>query len=342
MSRNRFGRGLFVSALLMVSALIAAAAAQATTFEGWSSVVAYVTPAHTLAIYEPAEHVGEEARSKTIGTAVESGTSPSVAGERLTEFSWSYDVALHGSDGNLWLNETGGLSHSEGLGMAPGTNPSLITWREEVKPIHKYSWAFQANTGALWTGRINTAQGMMAGTSPSMLPNGNIAFEANTGHLIIWLPALGSGFDTGIGMAPGSSPSVTELGGGAYEVAVRANTGVLWTYCSCGAVVNTGLGVEANTSPSIVDIGAKGWVVAFQGAGSHDLWTYTSAGAGTDRGVKVYATSSPSISLRTGISELWEIAFQSKTNELATYSTITGAAGSGLKMLANSSPSITQ
>jgi hypothetical protein len=342
MSKSRFGLGLLAPALLMVSALIATPAAHATAFEGWRSVVAYVSPSHVLGIYEPPEHIGEEGRNSGGGGAtVESGTSPSVAGERVASTSFSFDATYHGSDGNLWLNEVGGPSHSEGLGMAPGTNPSLVTWYEEAKPpAHKYSWAFQANTNALWTGRSNIGQVMLPGTSPSMLPNGDIAFQAYTGHLIIWLTALGSGVDTGLGMAPGTSPGITGLGSGAYEVAFRANTGILWTYCSCGTVINTGFGIEANTSPSIVDIGAKGWVVAFQGAGTHDLWTYTSAGASTDLGVKVYSTSSPSISLRAGISELWEIAFQTKSNELATYSRITGAAGSGQKMLANSSPSI--
>jgi hypothetical protein len=329
-------------ALLLVSSVLALAAspAFAGTFEGYPSEVAFVTPQGTLGVYETPEYTG--GAGYVWGTnlgAVRSGTSPSVAGERVGSCCLAFEVAFQNPNGDLWISALGTPGYSEGLGMAPGTSPSIAHWYDEKNvPHHKYAFAFQANSGSLWYNHTNQAQGMRAGTSPSLLPDGNIAFQANTGHLLILNAKTGSGVDTGLGMAAGSSPSITELGGGAYEVAFVANTGRLWTYCSCSGGHETGMGVETGTSPSIVDIGLPGWVVAFQGSGTHDLWTYTSAGVGTDRGVGVYSGSSPSIALRSGAS--WEVAFQTKTHELATYSTITGPVGTGIKMLTASSPGI--
>jgi hypothetical protein len=101
------------------------------------------------------------------------------------------------------------------------------------------------------------------------------------------------------------------------------------------------MGVETGTSPSIADIGIAGWMVAFQGSGTHNLWTLTSSGVATNRELGVYSASSPSISYRdTGTSESWQIAFQGKNHNLDLYGPMTGGVETEYKMRAASSPSI--
>src|SRR5581483_8775641 len=54
----------------------------------------------------------------------------------------------------------------------------------------------------------------------------------------------------GQGMMAGTSPSITGLPGGGYEMAFQANTGRLIAYGSAGNT-DTGQGMKAGTSPSI-------------------------------------------------------------------------------------------
>jgi hypothetical protein len=64
-------------------------------------------------------------------------------------------------------------------------------------------------------------------------------------------------------MTAGTSPSITALAGGGFEIAFQANTGALWTYgtASSGA---TDLGVNPRTSPSIAGAPSGGYEAAFQ------------------------------------------------------------------------------
>ena len=100
----------------------------------------------------------------------------------------------------------------------PGTSPSL----------NAGNGAFQANTGALWTwgalqGAGSTGLGMMAGTSPSIDADGDVAFQANTGNL--WLTDSGVG-GTGVAMWAGTSPSRND----SANVAYMGKTGGVWIY----------------------------------------------------------------------------------------------------------------
>lgn len=82
------------------------------------------------------------------------------------------------------------------------------------------------------------------GSQPQPQPHFGFAFQANTGNL--W----NDGTDLGLGMMPGTSPSVTGLSGSEFEVAFQANTGNLWTV---GDAYNSdrGLGMMSGTSPAI-------------------------------------------------------------------------------------------
>jgi hypothetical protein len=321
-------------ALIAAAAFAAVSAGQASalTWQGYSTTVGFVKEDGNLGIFWSPEWVGYPGTVFPKELQVATGTSPGSGGIDNSQ-QISQWTAAQGTDGALWINGSPYQPMTrETLGMAAKTSPSITAGG---------GFAFQSNASALWVNHTNTGQGMRAGTSPSVLSNGTAAFQANTGHLMIWYTGLGSGIDTGLGMAAESSPSITDLGGGAYEVAFRANTGHLWTYCSCSGAHDTGLGVETGTSPSIADIGVAGWMVAFSSAGTHNLWTLTSSGVATNRGVGIYSASSPSISYReTESSESWQIAFQSKTHNLSYYGPLTGGVETSYKMRAASSPSI--
>ncbi|HSX47704.1 MAG TPA: hypothetical protein VLF63_02930, partial [Patescibacteria group bacterium] len=93
----------------------------------------------------------------------------------------------------------------------------------------------------------------------SSLPLG-MAFQANTNYL--WT-AGSTNNNTGLGMMPGTSPSITLLSNGGYEVAFQANDGNLWITGSAGTQ-NMGLGMMAGTIPSITATANGGYEIAFQ------------------------------------------------------------------------------
>jgi hypothetical protein len=53
-------------------------------------------------------------------------------------------IALQGSNGNLWISDPWTGVKDLTAGMAPGTSPSINNWGEI---------AFQANTNSLWTNK---------------------------------------------------------------------------------------------------------------------------------------------------------------------------------------------
>ncbi len=121
-------------------------------------------------------------------------------------------------------------------------------------------------------------------------PGDEVAFQASTGNLWVTGPAGSS--NTGLGMAAGTSPSITGLTGGGYEVAFQASTGNLWVTGPAGSS-NTGLGMAAGTSPSIAALPGGGYEVAFQASTGH-LWIEGSAGT-SDTGLTMKPGTSPAI-----------------------------------------------
>jgi len=109
-----------------------------------------------------------------------------------------------------------------------------------------------------------------------------MAFQANnTGNL--WTVGSGGGSDNhgdwGLGMKAGTSPAITSLARGGYEMAFQANTGNLITIGTAGNKA-WNLGMMAGTSPAITGLLGGGYEVAFQ-ANTGSLWTIGS-GAGSD------------------------------------------------------------
>ncbi len=159
------------------------------------------------------------------------------------------------------------------------------------------------------------------------------AFQANTTSL--WTAGSAGGGSLGLGMAAGTSPSITALTTGGYEIAFQANTTDLWTTGSAGGG-DLHLGMMPGTSPSITALPGGGYEIAFQ-ANTTSLWTTGTAGT-TNWQLGMAAGTSPSITGLPGGG--FEVAFQANTTSLWT----AGAAGTGslgLGMAANTSPSIT-
>jgi hypothetical protein len=150
----------------------------------------------------------------------------------------------------------------------------------------------------------------LTNTAPPPEPPVNVAFEANTGALWTWVGSpdtSGSAtYTTYLGMAAGSSPSVTSLGNGQVAVAFEANTGALWTWV--GVPGTTGYGASAGvagfmlaggSSPSINSLGNGQTAVAFQEKNTGSLWTWSgppgTAGFAASAGLGMAAGTSPTI-----------------------------------------------
>ena len=87
-------------------------------------------------------------------------------------------------------------------------------------------------------------------------------------------------------MMKGTSPAISGLPAGGYEVAFQANTGNLW-YVGQGSGSITrgdrGLGMKAGTSPAIAALPAGGFEVAFQ-ANTGNLWVVGEGSGSITRG----------------------------------------------------------
>jgi hypothetical protein len=197
--------------------------------------------------------------------------------------------------------------------------------------------AFEANTNNLWVANssgVNTAAGMMPGTSPSIaaVPGGaEIAFQANTGSLWVTGP-LGTG-DLRLGMMAGTNPSIIQVPGG-FEVAFQANTGHLWVTGTLGTA-DLNLGMMPGTSPSIASVATGGYQIAFQ-ANTSALWVTGALGT-VNTGLGMMPGTSPNIA--TEDRAIYEVAFQANTGHLWTTGSY-GADDTGFGMMAGSSPDI--
>ena len=281
----------------------------------------------------------------SLGNAICSDIAPDSSPSQVILANGTQVVAFQGLNGNLWTFRenpgTDGSQHNQNVPMMPDTSPSIAVYGSET------AIAFQGSNGHLWTSvgsggsvgtAVDTGLGMAAFSSPSIgvLTDSSgdqymvVAFQANTG--ILWtygaLPGKFSGsFNTGLGMASGTSPSLT-VAGGIAQVAFQANTGILWTWHGNGAidtggVLNTGLAMGAGTSPSITaGINGSFSDVAFQdNHGDLQLYSETSdfqfsgfSNFGAD--FPMAAGSSPSITaLDTGQPA---VAYRTNTGLLST------------------------
>jgi hypothetical protein len=132
----------------------------------------------------------------------------------------------------------------------------------------------------------------------------------------------------------GTSPAITELSNGTYEMAYQSTSGYLIVTGS-GVTTNTGLAMKAATSPAIAGSPYGGYEVAYQ-ASSGSLWTYTTSGA-TNQSQGMLPGTSPAIAaLSTGG---YEMAFQANTGILILYGS-GGDINTSLGMRSGTSPAI--
>ena len=105
-------------------------------------------------------------------------------------------------------------------------------------------------------------------------PGAGIAYQASSGRL--WTADAQSAGDAGLGLMARTSPAITALAGGGFQMAFQANTGSLWT--SARRVPRLGPRaagrVRAPASPALA---GGGFQVAFQ-ANTGSLWTVGTAG----------------------------------------------------------------
>jgi hypothetical protein len=162
------------------------------------------------------------------------------------------------------------------------------------------------------------------------------AFQANGGDL--WVVGAASADNRGtlgLGLAPGTSPSVAGLSTAGWVAAFQANTGMLWVV-GADDRGSLELGMKPATSPSITAAADGGWQTAFQANGG-ELWVVGAGGPGA-LNLGMAPGSSPSIaSLATGG---WVAAFQANTGMLSVVGTDNrGSLELGMKP--GTSPSIT-
>jgi hypothetical protein len=144
-----------------------------------------------------------------------------------------------------------------------------------------------------------------------------------------------------VGLAPssqaiesGTSPAITELSNGTYEMAYQSTAGYLIVTGS-GVTTNTGLAMKAGTSPAIAGSPYGGYEVAYQ-ASSGSLWSYTTSGA-TNQSQGMLAGTSPAITALS--SGGYEMAFQANTGILIVYGS-GGDINTSLGMKSGTSPAI--
>jgi hypothetical protein len=164
-------------------------------------------------------------------------------------------------------------------------------------------------------------------------------FQGANGHL--WTFAPGGAHDTGLAMAPGTSPCAAILTpGGGLEIGFQAPNGELRVRAPGevgGAITNTGISMAAGTSPSINVVGVDGFGVVVH-ASNGNLAGYFSTGSTANWPFTQAAGTSPSIrASSSGLPPL--VAFQGANGHLLTFTFDSPApTDTGLSMKPGTSP----
>jgi len=140
--------------------------------------------------------------------------------------------------------------------------------------------------------------------------------------------------ETNAAMMAGTSPAITELSNGTYEMAYQSSAGYL-TLLNSGTITNTFLPMKAGTSPAIAASGGS-YQVAFQYS-TGSMWTYSPSAGAVNQSQGMLAGTSPAITALAGGG--YEMAFQANTGILILYGS-GGNINTGLGMKAGTSPSI--
>jgi len=135
------------------------------------------------------------------------------------------------------------------------------------------------------------------------------------GNKHLWTQdASGHRADTGLPATPGTSPVITALAHGGFEIAWVRN-GAVWELGPDGTPrMAANVPVTAGTNPAIGANATGGFEIAFSSAGSADLRTVNQDGVVTDTGSKVAGTTSPAIAAVSATG--YEIAFKNQADGL--------------------------
>jgi hypothetical protein len=162
-----------------------------------------------------------------------------------------------------------------------------------------------------------------------------VAFRSNTNNLLIYSSATGTK-DLGMGMKPGTGPSIAPKSDGSYIVAFQTNTGELFTYSPITGTKDIG-GMAAGTSPDVTWLPDGNYVVAFQ-ANNGNLYTYSSGTGLKNLGMGMKPGTGPSIAAKADGS--YVVAFQANTGNLVAYSSNSNTWDTGLAVKPETSPSV--
>jgi hypothetical protein len=194
------------------------------------------------------------------------GTSPAARTWCISATTCPATVAFQANDGILWLYEARfGGARSTGQAMRAGTSPSITATVNGVAVV-----AFQGRNGTLWrytegVDAVDTHQPMAAGTSPSISDppppfdtGGPVIAYQTSGGVLATLTPDNVPHVTGLGMAPRTSPNITEVHDGrsfpravTVKIAFQATNNVLWTVDTHGTGHPTSFTMSPGSNPSI-------------------------------------------------------------------------------------------
>ena len=163
--------------------------------------------------------------------------------------------------------------------------------------------------------------------------NSLYAFQASDTGLVV--NDNGNTTPTGLGMMPGTHPSVSALGSGAFVAAIEANTSVLWIAGADGTGP-IGLPMWPGTSPSITIMRNGMWAIAFQGSDGNLKVTNQGNPSNPVTYGPMNHQSSPTIT-EEPLGNV-EVAYESASNELMLAGDVQEP--TGLFMRPGTSPSI--
>ena len=252
-----------------------------------------------------------------------------------------YIVAFQGGNGDLWyyLDQNGKITDVDThLGMAFFTRPAATLAR-----TGDYVIAFHGSNGHLFVyypfskQHIDTRLGMASGTSPSISQDLTVAFTGTNDH--VWT-YFSSGHDTGLVTSSLSTgPAISQSGD---AIAFESKNEKLDVYATATRhLTSTNLAMDANSSPSV---GIYASEVAFQ-ANSNKLWWYDGK-KGHNTGLVMAPGTSPSIdpyfNLNSASKLIAYAAFNSSgNNRLSVYNASNNKhVNTGLVMTPETSPSL--
>jgi hypothetical protein len=239
-----------------------------------------------------------------------------------------------------------------GIGMAAGASPAIagLTSGAEVVAVGSDNYVREANTA---TGALafpgGSPVGVAVGTDPAVAADAFGGFAVavhsfgDSDHLW-WVDRSNTTNNTGIAMAPGTSPSIAEQPGtGSYWIAyVRAGDNHLAVFNTADSTV-TAYGTEpaaAGTSPVIRDYNSgPGYTIAFVGADDHALWWQTSSSPAADSHIPVAPGTRPAAAYLTGTS-LQLLVNNAATHTIWQFTSDPGSTGvdTGFPIAANTNP----